>query len=436
MKANPGILSSDLVPPSISSILTKNFDSLNLPEKENLMKFVATEKEATTSLTTLAEGLKDITDKGADILDESLEKTDLPSQDKEQVKKIYSQTILQTLSDVTANIFDYLKEGKGLLTIPFLAEKVLNVIESFQNFKAKIDHYLPISCDTILKNTVPVLLLVTDAFAPGVSTILKATTILDKATDFLQDKNLNKIKEKLQATLEHGKTTDEKETVLSSVMKAAELSGITEVAPSVLGKVVGEDNYKAFDETIKQISQKPELVGLVQDLSSYAENILPKNQDDIDKIKETIKTSALDSLKDFNLPKGMTKKIEQQLDKDLSKVEKTLSEQIDSKKPLIEKIANIQKATSQMLSSSPKEFANIIKDGLPETLKAKEVSEAFVQNLKTTAKKCLEGNVSEIAAKLQDPKIKNFAKTTLKAGHATLLDIERGAEKATPSRER
>lgn len=431
MNVSNTTLSSDSIPPSVSSILTKDFDSLTLPQKEDLAEFVKIEEEATASLSTLASALKDISAEGADILDESLEKTDIPPKDKEQVKKIYSQTILQTIGNVISSISEHLKKGKELLNIPFLAEKVLNVIEGFQAFKAKLDKYLPVSCDTILKNSVPVLLFITDAVAPGISTVLRASNILQKATDFLQDENLNKIKEKLQAVIERSS----KEPGLDSVVKATELSGITDVPPSTLGKVLGTDP-KAMDETIKEVSQKPGLIDLVKNLGHYAEMVLPKNQKDIGKIKETIKSAAIKPLEGLGLPKEVIKLVEQQLDKGLSKVEKVLSEQIISNKPLIEKIASIQKISGEILFSTISEVNKIIKSNIPETHKVKEVSDAFAHGLKSSMKKCLSGNVKDIATKLQDPKIKNFAKTILKAGHATLLDIERMAGKAGPSRER
>lgn len=431
MNANNTTLSSDSIPHSISSILTKDFDSLTLPQKEDLAEFVRTEEEATASLSTLASTLKDISSEGADILDESLEKTDIPPQDKNQVKKIYSQTILQTIENVTSSIFEYLKQGKEVLNIPFLAEKLLNVIEGFQAFKAKLDQHLPVSCDTILKKAVPVLLFITDAVAPGISTVLRASTILEKATDFLQDENLNKIKEKLKAVIERSS----KEPGLDSVVKATELSDMVDVPPSTLGKVLGTDP-KAMDETIKEVSQKPGLIDLVQNLGYYAEMVLPKNQKDIAKIKETIKSAAIKPLERFGLPKEVTKIIEQQLDKGLSKIEKVLSEQIISNKPLIEKIASIQKISGEVLFSTINEATKIIKTNIPEAQKAKEVRDSFANGLKSGIKKCLSGNIKDMATKLQDPKIKNFAKTILKAGHAALLDIERMAGKAGPSRER
>jgi len=50
--------------------------------------------------------------------------------------------------------------------------------------------------------------------------------------------------------------------------------------------------------------------------------------------------------------------------------------------------------------------------------------------LKKGIKDRIQGNIEKIATQVQDPQVKNFAKKTLGAGHANLLDIVKGVTKS------
>ena len=401
----------------------KSFDLSSLsPELQKEVLLLEAESQA--EIVKFVSRLKNTTKIGAKTLQEILNESGLNLQDKNATKEIFEQTILQRLESVTTNIVKYSlgREESAPLSV-MLLEAVIDVLDSVQDFKTKIDKVLPIKSDEIIKHSIPVLLLVANTYAPSLGVVLKNTGALEKVASFLKDDNLKSTIYTLRETL--GKLN--KQSGLEVVNKTVDLSVQTGVLPTMLGKL--GLSSEILETVIQGVVQTPALKSFVKDVSAYADKIFPQSQKEIDETLELVKKSAISSMEKTGVPKELIAKVEKQIDKHIVQVKATLQETLDPDLSVFDKIKIQQNSANKMLDCI-KDITSTLKSNISNPKNAELVTNVVVEALQNGIKDRLRGDIGKIATQVQDPQIKEFAKKALGAGHANLIDITKGITKS------
>jgi hypothetical protein len=402
----------------------KNSFDLSSLSPELQKEVLLLESEAQAEIVKFVSRLKNTTKIGAKTLQETLNESGLNLQDKNATKEVFEQTILQRLESVTTNIVKYSlgREESAPLSV-MLLEAVIDVLDSVQDFKIKIDKVLPIKSDEIIKHATPVLLLVANTYAPSLGVVLKNTGALEKVASFLKDDNLKSTIYTLRETL--GKLN--KQSGLEVVNKTVDLSVQTGVLPTMLAKL--GLSSEILETVIQGVVQTPALKSFVKDVSAYADKIFPQSQKEIDETLELVKKSAISSMEKTGVPKELIEKVEKQIDKHIVQVKATLQETLDPDVSVFDKIKIQQNSANKMLDCI-KDVTNTIKSNISDPKNAELVTNVVVEALQNGIKDRLRGDVAKIATQVQDPQIKEFAKKALGAGHANLIDIAKGLTKS------
>ncbi len=383
------------------------------------------ETEAQEEIVAFASRLKNVTKIGAKTLEESLNESSLTDEEQNKTKEIFEQTILQGLNSLAMNIPEHSlrREGSTPLNI-MLLKVVIGVLDIIQDFKMKIDKILPIKCDEIIKYATPVLLLVTSIYAPVLGIVLQNTGALEKVTSFLQDDKLKSTIYKLRETL--GNMNQQKG--LDIVNKTAELSARIGVLPTMIGKLgLGA---KILETVILDVEQTPALKSFVKEVSTYADRLFPQNEKEIDETLQFIKKSAISSMEKTGVPRDLVEKVGKQIDEHVAQVKVTLQKTLDPAVSVFDKI-KIQQNSANMMLDCINDVTNTIKSNISNPKDANLVASTVVKALQNEINNCLRGsNIDKIESQVQVPKIREFAKKTLGAGHANLMDIGQGAMKS------
>jgi len=358
------------------------------------------------------------------ILEDELNQSDLTFQEKEQAKMLFKQTILEPLEEISLNLQHYLSEPvqKKIFSI-ILLETLVKVLTSIQNFKSKLDEILPIKSDEIMSLAVPALLLVVTAYSPALGFILNSTGLLTTIASFFKDENL-------QATID--KLTDiteklNKDSSLEVIGKISELAIKTGISAVVLGKF--GFNSDMLSTVLEGVTTEASIKGFMQEVSSYAEKIFPQNEKEIDSTFEFIKNSVVSALQKIEAPEGLTSKIKEHIEQHAAIAKDVLKQNLDPAISIFDKIKIQQNGTSLMLECL-NQVNKTIKAHLSDPKDTEIITAVVTDILKKGIKDRIQGNIEKIATQVQDPQVKNFAKKTLGAGHANLLDIVKGATKS------
>jgi len=359
------------------------------------------------------------------ILEEGLHQSDLTFQEKEQAKMLFKQTILEPLEEIASNLQHY-PSSEAEETEPFssiLLETLVKVLTSIQNFKSMLDEILPIKSDEIISLAVPALLLVVTAYSPALGFILNSTGLLTTIASFFKDENL-------QATID--KLTDiteklNKDSSLEVIGKISELAIKTGISAVVLGKF--GFNSDMLSTVLEGVTTEASIKGFMQEVSSYAEKIFPQNEKEIDSTFEFIKNSVVSALQKIEAPEGLTSKIKEHIEQHAAIAKDVLKQNLDPAISIFDKIKIQQNGTSLMLECL-NQVNKTIKAHLSDPKDTEIITAVVTDILKKGIKDRIQGNIEKIATQVQDPQVKNFAKKTLGAGHANLLDIVKGATKS------
>jgi hypothetical protein len=381
------------------------------------------EAEAQTEVTKFAARLQKMAKHGTKTLEESLNESGIKLQEREKTKEIFKQTILQRAEGIASNLLKYSLGREE--SVPFnvmLLETVIDILTSVQDFKAKVDQLLPIKCDKIIQYATPALLVVATTYAPALGTILKNTGALEKVASFLKDDNLASTIDTFRDTL--GKFNKDKG--LSTINKTSELSGYIGIAVTTISKLgLGS---KALDIVIDGVSASASLKSFMQEVSSYTEKVFPQSVKGIDTTLQSIKKSTVSAIEKAGASEEVVKKAEKQIDKHLVQVKATLKENLNLNVSVFDKIRIQQNAANLMLGCI-KDITQTVKINISEPKIANLIIGVVTDTLKKGIKDRLQGNLDKIAKQVQDPKVKEFAKKTLGAGHANLMDVAKGAMK-------
>lgn len=390
--------------------LQKEFSLLENDAQEELLKFTSR--------------LKSVTKTGAKTLQESLNQAGLTLQDKTQTKKIFNEAILQPLEMVATNILKYSLGRKDNVSLSvLLLESTIDVLDSIQDFKMKIDKTFPIKSDEIIKHAIPALLFVTNIYSPGLNKTLKNTGALEKIASFLKDDSLKSTIDNLRDSL--GKMNQQKG--LETVNKVSELSAQTGVLPTSIAKL--NLDSKTLGMVTQSVAQTPSLKSFIGELSSYAEKILPKNTKEIDATLQRIKESSISSIKKLGVSEEVIKKVEKRIDEGIFQVKGVLKETLNTSIDLFEKMKLQQHSATKMLDCI-KDITSTIKSSILNSKNANFVIKTVVEVIQNEVKNRLQGNIVKIATQLQDPKTRDFAKKVLGVGYANLMDLEKTAKKS------
>ena len=358
------------------------------------------------------------------ILEEGLNQSDLTFQEKEQAKTLFKQTILEPLEEISLNLQHYLSEPvqKKIFSI-ILLETLVKVLTSIQNFKSKLDEILPIKSDEIMSLAVPALLLVVTAYSPALGFILNSTGLLTTIASFFKDENLQVTIDKLTDITEKLN----KDSSLEVIGKISELAIKTGISAVVLGKF--GFNSDMLSTVLEGVTTEASIKGFMQEVSSYAEKIFPQNEKEIDSTFEFIKNSVVSALQKIEAPEGLTSKIKEHIEQHAAIAKDVLKQNLDPAISIFDKIKIQQNGTSLMLECL-NQVNKTIKAHLSDPKDTEIITAVVTDILKKGIKDRIQGNIEKIATQVQDPQVKNFAKKTLGAGHANLLDIVKGATKS------
>ncbi|MBM3467322.1 MAG: hypothetical protein FJX70_05780 [Alphaproteobacteria bacterium] len=358
------------------------------------------------------------------ILEDELNQSDLTFQEKEQAKMLFKQTILEPLEEISLNLQHYLSEPvqKKIFSI-ILLETLVKVLTSIQNFKSKLDEILPIKSDEIMSLAVPALLLVVTAYSPALGFILNSTGLLTTIASFFKDENLQVTIDKLTDITEKLN----KDSSLEVIGKISELAIKTGISAVVLGKF--GFNSDMLSTVLEGVTTEASIKGFMQEVSSYAEKIFPQNEKEIDSTFEFIKNSVVSALQKIEAPEGLTSKIKEHIEQHAAIAKDVLKQNLDPAISIFDKIKIQQNGTSLMLECL-NQVNKTIKAHLSDPKDTEIITAVVTDILKKGIKDRIQGNIEKIATQVQDPQVKNFAKKTLGAGHANLLDIVKGATKS------
>ncbi len=358
------------------------------------------------------------------ILEDELNQSDLTFQEKEQAKMLFKQTILEPLEEISLNLQHYLSEPvqKKIFSI-ILLETLVKVLTSIQNFKSKLDEILPIKSDEIMSLAVPPLLLVVTAYSPALGFILNSTGLLTTIASFFKDENLQVTIDKLTDITEKLN----KDSSLEVIGKISELAIKTGISAVVLGKF--GFNSDMLSTVLEGVTTEASIKGFMQEVSSYAEKIFPQNEKEIDSTFEFIKNSVVSALQKIEAPEGLTSKIKEHIEQHAAIAKDVLKQNLDPAISIFDKIKIQQNGTSLMLECL-NQVNKTIKAHLSDPKDTEIITAVVTDILKKGIKDRIQGNIEKIATQVQDPQVKNFAKKTLGAGHANLLDIVKGATKS------
>lgn len=401
----------------------KNQPDLSILSPGVQQELATAEVEAQQELTKFATRLEEVAKHGTKTLEETLNESGIKLQDKDKTKEIFKQTILQRLEDVASSLLKYaLKREESAPFNIMLLEAVINVLDGIQDFKTKIDKVMPIKCDEIMKHAAPALLVVASAYSPALGLALKNTGLLEKTATFLKDENLKSTIDKFRDNLE----TLNKEKGLDVASRTSELSEQTGISTTILDKL--GFSPQILGTVIKGVSEIPSIKTFMKEVSSYADKVFPQSEKEIDETLQAIKKSTISAMEKTGAPKELVEKVGAQIDKHLTKAEASLKKNLDPKVSVFDKMKNQQNSANLMLDCI-KDITGTIKANVPDPKNATAMTGAAVEALKKGIQDRLQGNMERIVMQVQDPKVKEFAKKALGAGHANLMDIAKGAVK-------
>jgi len=358
------------------------------------------------------------------ILEDELNQSDLTFQEKEQAKMLFKQTILEPLEEIASNLQHYPSETSDKK--PFsviLLETLVKVLTSIQNFKSKLDEILPIKCDEIIGFAVPALLLVATAYSPALGVILNSTGLLTTIASFFKDEHLQKTIDNLTDTVEKLN----KDSSLEVIGKISKLAIETGVSAAVLGKF--GFNANIYGAVLEGVSATSSIKGFIQEMSVYADKIFPQNEKEIDSTFEFIRNSVVSALQKTGTPEALTSKIKGQIEQHAAMAKDVLKQNLDPTVNIFDKI-KIQQNGANLMLECLNQVAKTVKAHISDPKDTETITAVVADVLKKGVKDRLQGNIEKIAMQVQDPQVKNFAKKTLGAGHAHLIDIAKGVMKS------
>lgn len=399
----------------INHRLKKAYDKLSPQEQEVVDALVAAEIEAKAFLENFPAAARDSAKKGSKIFEQNLDESDLTSDIKKQAKNIFSKVIVKRIDEVTAQSLKDLKEGKGVLYNAMLSERVIDILDAIQDFKSKVDEILPIPSDQILKYAAPALLGLANIYAPGIAIVLKTTGIIDKVAKFLETGNLKTTIDNLRNGLEKVNTDKE----LGNIAKTSELSRKIGVPFSILSKLGFDSNV--LDAVNKEVQAIPEAKKLMQSLCHYADEVLVKNEKDIDTRLATIKQSTINVLEKIGIPKDVLTGVMKQIDKNFAEVKKSLGSILDPTTKLFDKI-QVQTDGANSILGCLKNVTAIAQSVMSE--KGSQMVKTMLGAVVKEAETLIKSNVREIMVQAINPKVMNCMKA-LGAGHVALIGLKK-----------
>ncbi len=405
--------------------LDKSKEQISLLSVDLQKELALLEIEAAEEAAKFVVRLKNVATQGSKILGQSLDEPHIGinSEDKKKTKAIFKQTILQRSQIIASSLLkSSLGKEENVPLNVVLLEALIDVLSSIQDFKIKVNKVLPIKCDEIIKYATPALLVVANAYAPSLGVVLKNTGALEKAASFLKDESLEATINTLRDTL--GKLNKDKN--LAVISQTSELSGYIEIPVEMLSKV--GFNSKSLETVIQGVKETHGLKNFMQEVSSYAHKLFPQSEKEIDTTLLSIKKSVISAIEKTKSPQALITKIETDIDKHLGQVKATLKESLNPSVSVFDKIKIQQKSANLMLDCI-KDITATVKTNISDSQNANLILNSGVEALKRVVKDQLQGDVSKIAKQVQEPLVKEFAKKTLGAGYANLMDIAKGAMK-------
>jgi hypothetical protein len=300
---------------------------------------------------------------------------------------------------------------------------LVKVLTSIQNFKSKLDEILPIKCDEIIGFAVPALLLVATAYSPALGVILNSTGLLTTIASFFKDEHLQKTIDNLTDTVEKLN----KDSSLEVIGKISKLAIETGVSAAVLGKF--GFNANIYGAVLEGVSATSSIKGFIQEMSVYADKIFPQNEKEIDSTFEFIRNSVVSALQKTGTPEALTSKIKGQIEQHAAMAKDVLKQNLDPTVNIFDKI-KIQQNGANLMLECLSQVAKTVKAHISDPKDTEAITAVVADALKKGVKDRLQGNIEKIAMQVQDPQVKNFAKKTLGAGHAHLIDIAKGVMKS------
>ncbi len=394
-------------------------DIVSKSDQETLMELLDKEMEAGEFLIQFAQDLPIAVNNSTKIFEQNLLEADLKEEEKRKTNEILRDTILMQVEKIAAKAIENIQKGEGVLYNMVLSERVIDILDIIQDFKKKLDKILPIPSDQILKLASPVLIAAVGTVAPGIAIGLKTSGIIEKAANFLDSKNLEKTMNKMKDDLAKIREDKKFDFVGQTLALVNELD-ISSKTINAFG--LNDDKLKNI---VNQATKNPQIKEFMQEASKYAEKILPKNDKDIDENLNIVKKSVLEILKEKKISEEISKKVMQQMDKSCAEAKNMMKAATDPKLGFFDKIAAQTKGAEALMKAS-KDINSVIKKEMPDQ---KIVADTIVKTIKNKINSELEKNVTKglnnMINQVKDPKIKDFVKKHLGAGHANLISVEK-----------
>lgn len=375
--------------------------------------FLQQEEKAKIILIDISSSFGVVVEQGHNSFQQNLEKSNLKEDEKKKAANLFLDLWQKPVQTIASKLFRDLEKGEGLLYNLILSDTIINILESIQTFKAKLDEILPVSTDKIIAFAAPAIAGVVGAIAPGIAVVMQTYGIVNKVANFLEKDNLNTTIEKMREDL--AKVKEDKR--LDFVNKAIDLINETGLSGQTLASM-GFD-VKMLKSVVKEVQEKPEVKDFLIDVGAFANKILPENEKDIDKKLEAIKKTMLETLEIEKLPKELQTGVIKQIDKDFAEAKKQMKPSMETNIGFFDKV-KAQNKTADILLKCSKEVGKLV------AATSQEVAKKLDTKVEKQVQENIKGDLSKIAEKMKSPKVKAFAKEALKVGHADMILLERG----------
>lgn len=389
---------------SLSSNLF-NFDAKNLSkftekELDAIHEINQSEIKAKEILRNLASDLaKNLLTSGAQSVafGQQLSFLNLNAAETAFITSAFDQMIAYSIKKVEKNISEQLKsqlktQGKKLYNA-ILCENIIIFFESVLKFKNKIDDKFPGLSDQIIAMAVPAITSLATTYAPAIGAVLKFTNILGRGAEFLKTENLQESIKTMKSDLAQINEDRQMAAALKDGDKSAEiLEKLNGVTTDVISKF--NLNPETTQKLVEEISKNEDAKGLLQNICDFAKDVLPNNQEDIDKKLIAIKANILEELTHAGTSEDNINTIGAILDESISEAKSEMTKTLSSENRIFDKIAAVQQAAN-IINATSRKIKQILSvadpvDNVSRIITA-ATKEDLTKNIEPIARKMSEG---------------------------------------------
>lgn len=390
---------------TLSGMLLKPLDSLTADQQNVFGMLVQFEDEALkVGNFLIANAVKFASIASKELFAKLSGNDELTEEQKLIVEEIFGKTVYSKIVSIPESLTEDLKEGKGLLFNAMLSKRVISVLEGIVDFKKSIDDKFPGLSDMILKLANVAITTVVTMINPTVGLCLKATKVLDRATDFLKTDNLeatlNKLKEKYEEVQQDKELSKE-------VEKAEKISNLSSLANvSALALLNANINDAALENIMKNVNHNLQVREFVSHIAEYSEKYIPNSQQEVSAKTTMIKETIMTEMQKHNISVEVMRKCEATIEQSIKETNKLLESSLDADKNFFAKLAVQQKATKTLLDLS-EELKRTLEKSLPE---ARDKAQAITTVIAYSIKENIQGPVEKIQSDIAQSNNAKIAK--------------------------